>query len=553
MTTNFDWFSDDFEYEIPETKTAKKTKFFMNRYFDSVCNFLFYISLVSLFFYTLRFLISAEGEKVFNTDLNSVLWNFFIVFSLLTVIKKSVETILDIFERFGLMRVNKILDVSYRWGSIIIWTLISLEIISYDRKKLLPIYSTLTKFFQCSLATSFTFTGLAIFLQFFYESFIIKTLKDKIKEVSKTERIISILKNYRYVKDDDSSSSQDNTEDPTCFQVYCCGAPEKVADKEEKAYSNIEDDNNKISWALFKKPEIENIYEAKRLARDCFIKASGDKLEELDYENFAKIFPTTKIAIEAFNYFDENSDQGISKKEFRNTIFRFYIDRINLEKGFHVSKGFVDMIGDIISIMCHGLLILVYLVIFGVSIKDLAALALSSALLINFSLSGMANDLFANIKVLLSHPFDIGDEVIIDDSPYYIKKIGLSSTTMIAENGGIVKFLNSSLSGSKIYNMTKSPEKILAFNFSLSPNTSLDTFLVIKKYVRNYLKDRKFDFYDDFTLKTTSEKTIGIDKLDCTLVLKNKNYKSRTKRFYMRTEFICYINKLLGELEVKIL
>jgi len=481
---------------------------------------------------------------IFGVKINYLFGYSSIILSEILLFKKVLEMIVDAIRRLYENPVNKYFEISYRWVSLSAWSLVATRIILYNKQQFKPILGTLIRVFYCVFVSSLSFVVLSISLIFFYESFLKKTLKNKIIDVSKTEKIVSALKQFKYSFKDIESSS----DDADYIKVHCCGVDHE-AEIKDNFYATGNDEID-LNWALLKKPELESINHAKRLAMDCFTKISEDRLEELDFNTFMEMFTSSKIGIEAFKYFDVNSDQTVSKREFRDTLISFFINRGNLQKSFEVTKSFIDYLSNILTIICLGLLILVYLVIFGVSLKDLAALALSSALLINFSLSGMATDLYANITLLLSHPYDIGDEILIGDTPYYVQKIGLSSTSFIAENGSIVKIVNSELAKAKIYNLTKAPEQLLAFNFVLAPTTKIQSFKYLKKYIRQYLNDKRYDYYEDYTIKTTSEKSVSLDKLECTIILKNKSYKTRSKRFYMRAEFISYINQLLDELKI---
>jgi small-conductance mechanosensitive channel len=152
--------------------------------------------------------------------------------------------------------------------------------------------------------------------------------------------------------------------------------------------------------------------------------------------------------------------------------------------------------------------------------------------------------------VLLSHPFDIGDDVIVDGVDYKVHKIGLVSSTFLGANGGKVKFLNSALWKKSVINMTRAPEKIIVFNFNLDPNLSIDTFRLLKMKIHEYLRRRPFDYYETFSLEASSESATNVNILSCSLILKCKSYKTKSKKFHLRVEATKVLKETFEELSI---
>lgn len=390
----------------------------------------------------------------------------------------------------GLRTLEKRFKYASGWVSTTVWFIFCLHFIKYAKEGLSIYFGYIRNFILCGILTGAAFACVSFAMQFFYESFISSSIYAKMKEVDIKEKIISAMKNYCYEL---SESSSMGTTGCTFTEVFFG----------QEAYTNSDiivshinlgrKDEAMIGSLYFKPPDLNSLHDAKTLAKDVFEKSSVNK--EMNFNEFADIFPNIQIAIQAFSYFDVNDDQKISRKEFRDTLIQFYIERINLKKSFEIAKGFVNIVNDILTIVVCGFLILAYLVIFGIALKNLLALALSSALVLNFTVSGMAVDLYFNFMVLLSHPFDIGDDVIIDGVNYTVYKTGLNSTSFLGKNGGKIKFLNSALWKKTLINMTRAPEKILLLNFKLDPDIQVEVFRELKEKLHKYLKTRSFDFF----------------------------------------------------------
>lgn len=543
----FNWY-DDVEVDVEEFEPVEKERYKINYYFDLILSSCKYITIVSFVIFLIRFIFNQSGS-IMGIKINTILFVSTTFFGSLIVIVMVMEMILFILKITGAVLIEKRMKIFYRWASAAIWFMINLYFCKKFLKKEGGIYFEYVRSFLLSgILTSISFTIISIVMQLFYESFVAKSLDAKMKEVDLKEKIIAVMKSYRYEISDSSPSVSANC---GCEEIFCMKGNQDLNSEDRGSHIDLNMKNEvNVGGLYFKPPEIQTLYDAKTLSRDVFSKATSNG-KELTFNDFQKMFPNTQIALQAFSYFDTNDDKSISDKEFRDTIISFYIDRINLEKGFEIAKGFVDIVSDIFTIVVCGFLCLAYLVIFGVSLKDLLALALSSALVLNFAVSGMAVDLYFNFMVLLSHPFDIGDDVIIDGEDFTVYKIGLNSTAFLAKNGGKVKFINSVLWKKSLINMTRAPEKVILINFKIDSDVSIDVFRELKVKIHNFLKSRSFDYYEAYSLESSCESANDLKTLDCSLVVKSKNYKTKARKFYLRTELSSFLRSALKELGIK--
>lgn len=543
---DFNWYEDAAEIDVEEFEPVKKERNQFNRLFEMIQKVFNYLIIISGPVYIFRYLFNFNKFNISGVNLNHILISILLFCGSYTIIFVLMAIVSKFLNRIGLKMIEKRFKSVSRWLSLTIWFLLMLYVSNYIKEAFKEYFRYIKSFILSGILTGIVFSGLTLAIEFFYESFVAKSLLSKMKEVDKKEKIISAMKNFRY---EISESSTDETAGCDCTQIFF-GRDSDVNSDINISHINLNKKDEDVIGALyFKPPELQSVHDAKTLAKDVFEKATSSV--EMNFSEFSDIFPNTQIAIQAFSYFDSNNDQTISKKEFKDTLISFYISRVNLEKGFEIAKGFVEIVNDIAIIAAFSFLILAYLVLFGIPLKELLALALSSALVLNFAVSGLAIDMYFNIMVLLSHPFDIGDDVIIDGCNYTVYKIGLSSTSLLAKNGGKVKFMNRDLWAKTLINMTRAPEKILFFTFKLSSDIDVDKFREMKNRIHSYLKTRRFDFYEAFSLEATSEKATAIEVLDCSLLLKCRSYKTKAKKFGLRAEINKFLLELFKEMEIK--
>lgn len=542
---DFNWYEDAAEIDLEEFEPVEKELDQFNFLFTSLNRILYYLTLISGFLYIDRYLFGYNEMTLFGMDVNEILLNLFVFSGSFNLIYFIISILFTGFTKIGI----KVLEIRFktvvRWISITIWFIILLYFSKHQMDTFGDYYPIINSFILSGILTGITFSLLSFGIEMFYESFVTNSLASKVQEVDRREKIISAMKNYRY---EISDSSTDETGGCNCTELFFGNDSENDSNINVSHINLNRLENDQIGALYFKKPELLSLHDAKTLAKDIFTKAT--EKDEMNFQEFSEIFPNTQIAIQAFSYFDVNNDQTISKKEFKDALINFYISRVNLEKGFDIAKGFVQIVNNIASIVTLLFLALAYLVLFGIPLKDLLALALSSALVLNFAMSGLATDIYFNITILLSHPFDIGDDVIIEDENYTVFKIGITSTSFLAKNGGKVKFMNRDLWTKTLINMTRAPEKVLFFTFKLQPDIDPEKFRIFKTRIHKYLKVRNFDFYEAFSLEASSEQATDISLLDCALVLKCRSYKTKAKKFGLRAEINKFLINLLEELEI---
>ncbi|WUR04081.1 mechanosensitive channel of small conductance (MscS1A) [Vairimorpha necatrix] len=540
MNENFNWFENDIDAELEEFEQSEYKRSTFSFLFDLLSS---QIGYVLLFFVGLRiiyFVFRMSNLSLFGIDFFILLNNsIFILGSFVFIyvlVKCTVYVCLNV-------RVNSMLEFilgSYRLIILSIWSLVNLSWFKANMNDVLGCYYYLRAFFASVLVTSIAYNITSVIMIFFDRYFVNQTLKAKINDVEKTEKIISSMKTFRY---EIGSSSSVGSQNCPCQDIYCYDMSSS-SHLDNLNDRSLEDLDIQKTYLDIPEPELHSISDAKTLAKDVFVKASGNG-KSLTVDEFNTIFANPQTAINAFFYFDNGIDKSIKMKTFHDTIMTFYMERIYLEKSVRRAEEFVSIIGTFFNVFVFFILCLIYLILFGAPLKELLALALSSALALNFIASGMATDQYYNFMMLLSHQFDVGDEVIVDGDEYKVYTFGLTSTSLLCENGGKVKFLNSELWKKKLINMTRAPEKILVFKFSLNPNISHFDFSALKLEIHNYVVSKRFDFLDTFSLQAESEKNTSIENLECSLILKCKTFKNKTKKFNLRVETTHFLNEII--------
>ncbi|KAG5860301.1 putative mechanosensitive ion channel protein [Encephalitozoon hellem] len=542
---DFRWFEGDGETDAEEFTPAPARSSSLNYMIDAIGGIFYSVFVISLVARLVTYVFGLSPH-VLTLDINLVLLSTIVISLLFILLSVARETITFMGLTLGIVensdsyaKLQRLVTVSAWFGASMYWMNYVKMSYGYD-------FDIARKVFASGMITSMTYSVMTAAMGYFGSFFLEKTLKTKMNDVEETERIVYGMKNYRY---DVSESVSSRTPECSCRDIFCFRASASIRNREIRKESGEEGAHLFVGGLVINPPQIHGIIDAKTLARDVFTKASNGK-DFLSFSDFSSIFPTPQDASNAFSFFDSNNDRTISKKAFHDTIMHFYMERVNLEKSIARTEDFIGVVTNTLNTVVAVVLCFTYLIIFGISPKELLTLTLSGSLAFSFVASKIIPDMYRNFMMLTIHPFDVGDDVIVDGTDYRVYEFGLTSTSLIGENGGKIKFLNSDLWKKKLINMTRAPEKIITFNFDLNPDIKVEDFGRFKGMIREFIKKRPFDYDGSFSIQAKTESFASINVLSCTMVLKCKNYKNKSKKFVLRVEMTAFLRSLITSMNI---
>jgi len=538
---SFNWFDCDAEIEEEVLIPTEHKKPLLDRMFDFFSCILLFVFILSFAVYVFILFFMENQFNLDETNLRSVNIDILIVTGSFRLIIFVLSALSFCFKVLHLKNFVRIYQKVYSLTVMLIWMSACLLTLSVFGGNGTSYKLYLKPFLLSGIITSASYIVCTLLMMSFEKHFIKTTLKSKAEETELTEDILNHFKNFVY---DITDSSETVINLPTCGDIFCLDLDIskfttlfKNEPHRDFCYSHIKVDD----------PEIYSLRDAITLARDVFFKASKTK-EILELEEFKSIFANETKVEESLVFFDFNNNFNISKKKFRDTVIYFYKNRIMLDKAIKSTSHFLSVIKKIIYSIVLIFLIIVYLIVFGANVHELFALAISAAIAFNFLGSKLILETWKNIIMLLNHQFDVGDEVMVDDKTMTVYEIGLSTTSFILPNGGKLKVINSDLWNKAIVNMTKAPEKKLLFTLELDGNTDKDKLKRLIHEIKFYLRQRPVEFYDSFVMSSFDDNKADISKIKSTITLRCKAYKTASKKFLLRMEFLYFLNETLARI-----
>lgn len=542
---DFRWLEGDGETEAEEFTPAPSRASSMNYIIDSTGGIFYSILVISLVARLITYVFGLNPYPL-ALDFNLILLSTIVISLMFILLSIARETITFMGLTLGIIENSDVYAKIQRLAMVSVWLGSSLYWVNYVRMVYGYDLSIPRKALVSGMITCIAYSIVTVVMGYFESFFLKKTLSTKLSDVQGTERIVCAMKNYRY---DISESVSSMTPECSCKDVFCFRVSTSVGSRESRRENGEEGFHLFVGGFVINPPEIHGIMDAKTLARDVFTKAGNGK-DSLSFSDFSTMFPTPQDALNAFSFFDSNNERTISKKAFHDTMIHFYMERVNLEKSVARAGDFIGIVASTINMIVAVFLCFTYLIIFGIPPKELLTLTLSGSLAFSFIAGKIVPDLYRSFMMLTTHPFDVGDDVTIDGVDYRVYEFGLTSTSLIGENGGKIKFLNSDLWKKKLINMTRAPEKIIMFNFDLNPDIKVEEFGRFKSLIHEFIRKRPFDYDDSFSIQAKAESFASIDVLSCTMILRCKNYKNKSKKFVLRVEMTSFLRSLVADMNI---
>ncbi|KAI0763775.1 Mechanosensitive ion channel-domain-containing protein [Trametes elegans] len=295
---------------------------------------------------------------------------------------------------------------------------------------------------------------------------------------------------------------------------------------------------------------------AGKLARKLFSALSDvhPPRQHLIVEDFYPYFPTVADAHAAFALFDKDGNGDISKREMREAVRRIYRERKALTASLKDVGSAVAKLDAVMLAVVLMIFVFICLLIFNRN-NTLQSLVPLATIIVGFSFifGHSAQTLFESLIFIFStHVYDVGDLVMIDDQPLFVREFGLFSTTFRRVDGMEIIAPNSLLASAKlVHNLRRSNSMWESTTLMVAYDTPLDVIEQLRIRLQAYVAANNREF---------SSVLVNIDKMEyqnaihLTVAMEHRpNWQDWGGRWVRRTAFMRNLKAVLEELDVRYL
>ncbi|KAI0641891.1 Mechanosensitive ion channel-domain-containing protein [Trametes meyenii] len=274
--------------------------------------------------------------------------------------------------------------------------------------------------------------------------------------------------------------------------------------------------------------------------------------QHLLVEDFYPYFHTVADAHAAFALFDKDGNGDISKKEMREAVRRIYRERKALTASLKDVGSAVAKLDAVMLAVVLLIFIFICLLIFNRN-NTIASLVPLATIIVGFSFifGHSAQTLFESLIFIFStHVFDVGDLVMIDDQPLFVREFGLFSTTFRRVDGMEIIAPNALLASSKlVHNLRRSNSMWESTTLMVSYDTPLEVIEQLRIRLQGYVSANNREW---------SGVLVNIDKMEyqnaihLTVAMEHRpNWQDWGGRWGRRTAFMRHLKQVLEELDVR--
>ncbi|KAF9764824.1 Mechanosensitive ion channel protein 9 [Nosema granulosis] len=277
------------------------------------------------------------------------------------------------------------------------------------------------------------------------------------------------------------------------------------------------------------------------------------EITKITYEDIKMYFPDNYD--EVFNYLsskkfkDDEERPDISYEDFENKAVFLYTERNDMSRTLADRESIFNKLDLILFSLCFYLSLIIFAVLMDIDYK----VYLASVGPFVFGVSWVFSDTIKEIYncfvfLLVSHPYDVGDRVLIDNVEYLVQKTDLLSTTFVDLNGKLAYIPNPSLFNKKIENIRRSSKQSDLLTIKVDASTTFKAALGLRDKIQKKLQSDK----DHFTgLIYLLKFEVDGDSVALGYLIQHKeNFQKMPERFKRRDKLTALVEEAIKEANI---
>jgi small-conductance mechanosensitive channel len=238
-----------------------------------------------------------------------------------------------------------------------------------------------------------------------------------------------------------------------------------------------------------------------KMVFDAMVPEESGKL--LTVDDLKEILSEEQATI-LFGLLDIAQNGDMTRQEFIEAVKAVFGESNALENLIKDQDNIISKVDSVLLFGVYSLDVALALSYLGVSFTNLAVgmglLLLGAVAFFDDAVKKLVKSL---VFVLITHPYDAGDRIVLDDEVYIINSVGLWTTTMEAPGALQTVVINAALFDKKISNFRRSPSENEVMEFLCLPSTVTEESLAsLKEDCLAFLREKRRDFQDNLVVES---------------------------------------------------
>ena len=260
------------------------------------------------------------------------------------------------------------------------------------------------------------------------------------------------------------------------------------------------------------------------MANAMFDAMAGPARENLVFENFVGLLPKGDDAPRFFAFLDTDANGDISRKEWLEGITkRIFDEREMIIASLTANSAVIQRIDRLMLVVALLLSVFYWLPIFDASLLQSITAIVSTALTLSFLFESFVGGTVVSILfLLLTHPFDVGDVIVVEGVWYTIVDINLMESVLCGPTNQLTYVSNTWLAECAISNHRRSVNISETITLPVDTHVSSSQILHLEKLIQQYTMEHDREFLGGTDVHIAGIKIISADIMNVEVEFKYK-------------------------------
>lgn len=277
---------------------------------------------------------------------------------------------------------------------------------------------------------------------------------------------------------------------------------------------------------------------------------SGDS-KQLVAGNLEAIL-TPEDAKRFFRLLDRDGNGDVTQREMIESFQQIYQERDNLAQSLTASDELITRLHGLGVALVVAITGALCLPIFDVSLANSVFSLVAFLAAAKTVLEGTILSIFDTIVfIFVSHPFDVGDRVLLDKKTFKVKQIGWWSSVFYSDGHTTTYLYNSALNGMRISNYRRSGPQAESFTIDVHMSTSREQLKQLEQRLTDFVKANPRDYIDPVDLNVS--KLVNAADLQIQIVVRHRsNFQNGDVRRRRNALFLQAVRSTLEDLGIQL-
>lgn len=248
-----------------------------------------------------------------------------------------------------------------------------------------------------------------------------------------------------------------------------------------------------------------------------------------------------------FSMLDPEAHGDLRRSELALAVKHFFEERDDLTRTVTDQTRIVYKVDRLLLVFVSFAIVAAAMFVFNVPFTTALATIGSASVALTVVFSSAARTAFESIVfVIFTHPFDVGDKVMIKNDFYVVKELGLWSSTFYGPGRRITYITNSVLRSQMIVNVRRSPLQNEGITIKILPSTPQERLQALEAKLNDFLRANSRDYVPPLMLK--GYRFIDKDHMAMEMLLQHRsNFQNGELKDARTKNFMLFLKEAVAE------